>query len=167
MPPLPSPDSHFLSAAEGWLALGVPAEAERELDLIGREFIEHPDYLEVWWHILAVRCDWMTAVPIARKLLQAAPDRASGWLHLAYAIRRASDDGLNAAWDVLLPAHDKFPKEPTIAYNLACYACQLQKHEDALKWMRIAIRHGGRKNMVSMALADEDLQPLWTEIGLL
>jgi len=35
--------------------------------------------------------------------------------------------GAKAAWDALLPAADKFPNNPNIPYNLACYACQMNK----------------------------------------
>lgn len=165
MPDIATPDSHFLSAAEGWLALGNPHEAEAELNLVSREFVDHPDYLEVWWHLLVSRKDWMTAVPVARKLLQAAPERPSGWLNLAYAIRRATEGGLNAAWDVLLPAFERFPTEPIIAYNLGCYACQLEKTDQAVEWLRIAMKHGSKKLIKAMASEDEDLQSLWEVIA--
>ncbi len=51
----------------------------------------------------------------------------AGWLHRAYALRRVANGGLPQAWDALLPAAEKFPGEPVIAYNLSCYACQMQQ----------------------------------------
>ena len=71
---------------------------------------------------------------------------------------------MEKAWDALLPAAEKFPKEPVIPYNLACYACQLQKLEDARSWLKRAIEIGGKERMKEMALEDPDLQPLWKEI---
>ena len=62
-----------------------------------------------------------------RALIAAAPDRAVGWLHHAYALRRATGGGLLAAFNALSPVADKFPDEATIPYNLACYTCQMQR----------------------------------------
>jgi hypothetical protein len=47
------------------------------------------------------------------------------WIHQAYALRRMTGGGIKAAWDARLPAADRFPSQPMIAFNLACYACQL------------------------------------------
>ena len=44
---LPPPNNHFLEAAVGWLELGNPTEALVELNQIGREFVDHPQVLEV------------------------------------------------------------------------------------------------------------------------
>ena len=101
---------------------------------------------------------------IARCELAAAPDESSGWLHRAYALRRVSDGGLSQAWDALLPAAKIFPKEPIIAYNLSCYACQMQQLDIARHWLRRAAAAGQKIEIKKMALADDDLQPLWEEI---
>ena len=90
--------------------------------------------------------------------------RPAGWLHRAYALRRTPDGGLAKAWDALLPAAEKFPKEPTVLYNLSCYACQMQQLDIARRWFKKALKVGGRENVKRMALADGDLQPLWDEI---
>jgi tetratricopeptide (TPR) repeat protein len=158
------PDLHCLSAAIGWIELGVPAEAEAELDRISAEKQSHPDVLEVRWLVLAQLKRWDGALTVARALLKGAPNRCSGWLHQAYALRRAAKNGLQQAWDALLPAYDKFPREPTIPYNLSCYACQLQQLEEARAWLKRALKMGDKQKIKQMALDDPDLQPLWQEI---
>jgi hypothetical protein len=72
--------------------------------------------------------------------------------------------GLPKAWDALLPAAKQFPDEPVIAYNLSCYACQMQQPDIARAWLLRAVKAGGKETIKKMALADDDLQPLWTEI---
>src|SRR5512136_1227844 len=129
--PLEPPDTHYLSAAVGWLGLHNIAEARAELALIRVAQQNHPDVLEVRWQICADEQRWAEGLQIARALLNSAPERASGWLHQAYALRRVRDGGLKQAWEALLPAFEKFPKEPIIAYNLSCYACQMQELEAA------------------------------------
>ena len=101
---------------------------------------------------------------VARKLLRRAPDRVSGWLHHAYALRRAPEGGLEKAWEALKPAAEKFPKEPIIPFNLSCYACQMRQLDEARLWLKRALKIGGKEKIKQMALGDPDLQPLWDEI---
>jgi hypothetical protein len=158
------PDVHYLSAAIGWLELGVAAESEAELNRISASLQSHPDVLEVRWLILAQTRRWDNALAVARALLRTAPQRSSGWLHQAYSLRRAFSDGLQQAWDALLPAYDKFPREATIPYNLSCYACQMRQLDQARAWLRRALKIGDAEKIKRMALDDPDLQPLWEEI---
>jgi hypothetical protein len=65
----------------------------------------------------------------------------------------------------LLPAADKFPSEPVIAYNLGCYACQMNQLIAALGWLQRAIGAGHKEAIKKMALEDDDLKPLWPEIA--
>ncbi len=164
MQTLEPPDSHYLDAAIGWLGLHCAAEARAELEQIAGINQNHPAVLEVRWSISAQERQWSDALQIACVELTLAPDDAAGWLHRAYALRRVSDGGLTQAWDALLPAAKKFPSEPVIAYNLSCYACQMQQLDIARHWLQRAVLAGQRETIKKMALADEDLQPLWPEI---
>jgi tetratricopeptide (TPR) repeat protein len=162
--PLEPPEMHYLSAALGWLGLGNADEAEAELAHIPAARQSHPDVLEARWLICAEEQRWDQGLQIARTLLEAAPDRATGWLHQAYALRRVPGGSIRKAWEALLPAFDKFPHEEIISYNLSCYACQLQQLEAARVWFKRALVIGGRERMKKMALADADLKCLWEEI---
>ena len=167
MAPLQPPDTHQLAAAIGWLELGNVAEAEAELERISPSQHNHPDVLEVRWLICVERKQWPAGLQIAQALVRGAPKRCSGWLHRAYALRRVPGGTLQRAWKALLPAFDKFPREPIIAYNLACYACQLQQLEAARTWIKRALILGGQHRIQAMALSDPDLEPLWDEIRAL
>jgi tetratricopeptide (TPR) repeat protein len=164
MQPLEPPETHYLSAAQGWVELGNLTEARAELAQISATRQIHPDVLEVRWFICAEEQHWEEGLQVARSLLHAAPDRASGWLHQAYALRRVSNGGVSKAWDALLPAFDLFPKESIIPYNLSCYACQLNQLETARDWFKRALMTGDKDQIKRMALADPDLEPLWPEI---
>lgn len=164
MQKLEPPDSHYLNAAVGWLELGLRAEAAAELDQISPAHQKHPDVLEARWSLLAHEKRWDAALIAARDLLTEAPTRSSAWLHHAYALRRAKDGGLQQAWDALKSAATKFPEEPIICFNLACYACQLEQLDEARDWLKRAMKIGGREHIKHMALMDEDLKPLWKEI---
>jgi tetratricopeptide (TPR) repeat protein len=164
MAKLEPPDAFALSAALGWLELGSPQEALAELAQVAPENQSHPGVLEVRWAVLAQLKHWDQALAAASELVRVAPGNASGWLHRAYALRRVSAGGLAQAWDALLPAAEKFKEEFIIPYNLACYACQLNRLEEARTWFDRAMRTGQPSEIKQMALADEDLKPLWTEI---
>jgi len=155
---------HSLSATIGWLELGNIAEARAELDQIDSDLAQHPDVLEVRWLLCAEEKRWDEGLQVARALLKAAPNRSTGWLHQAYALRRVPNGTVKHAWDALLPAFDKFPKESTISYNLACYACQMGQLDAARTWFQRALVIGGRDKIKHMALDDSDLKPLWEEI---
>ncbi len=164
MQPLEPPDIHYLSAALGWLGLGNSSEARAELAQIRAGQQNHPDVLEVRWQVCAEERRWPEGLQIARALMHGAPELASGWLHQAYALRRVADGGVKKAWDALLPAAEKFPKESIIAYNLSCYACQMQQLETARNWLNKAVAIGNKERIKEMALADPDLEALWEEI---
>ena len=164
MQKLEPPDTHYFSAAVGWLELGNLAEARAELAQISPAQQEHPDVLEVRWLVSAEQKHWEEGLQIAQALLRRAPKRSSGWLHQAYALRRVPDGSVQKAWEALLPAFDKFPKEPTIPFNLSCYACQLRQLDAARDWLKRAVAVGGKEKIKRMALKDSDLEPLWDEI---
>lgn len=161
------PDTHYFLAAVGWLELGNLSEARAELAQVSAPQQEHPDVLELRWAISAEEKRWDEALQVAQALVRRAPKRSSGWLHQAYALRRVADGGIQKAWDALLPAVHKFPKEPTIPFNLSCYACQLRQLDLARDWLNRAVAVGGREKIKRQALNDSDLEPLWPEIRLL
>lgn len=158
------PDAHYLAAAVGWLELGNAAEAAAELNQVRPIWQSHPDVLELRWLICAEQRHWEDALRAASALVERAPERATGWLHRAYALRRVPQGGLELAWDALLPAFDKFPSEPIISYNLSCYACQMHRLDEARTWFKRALAIGGKRRVKKMALGDTDLKPLWEEI---
>jgi predicted Zn-dependent protease len=164
---LEPPDTHYFLAAVGWIELGNLAEARAELAQVSAAQQEHPDVLELRWSISAEEKRWDEALQVAQALLHCAPKRSSGWLHKAYALRRVAHGGIQKAWEALLPAFNKFPKEPIIPFNLSCYACQLRQLDLARDWLNRAVAVGGREKIKKMALEDADLEPLWAEIRLL
>lgn len=79
--------------------------------------------------VLAVRAqlhqeqrNWEVARDVAAELCRREPENAGWWIMFAYSTRRAGS--LNAAEAILLAAEKIHPDEPTILFNLGCYACQ-------------------------------------------
>jgi tetratricopeptide (TPR) repeat protein len=163
--PLDPPDIHHLNAALGWLELGNHLEANAELENIAPAFRSHPAVLELRWQIFAKVGNWIACLDLATAMVAIAPEFATGWIYRASSLRRAPGGGLAPAQAVLLQAWQKVPREPIIAYNLACYVCQLGKLKDAWDWLEKAFDIGDQKTLKLMALEDPDLEKLWMEIG--
>jgi Flp pilus assembly protein TadD len=161
-PALEPPDSFNLQAAEGWLGLGNPAEADRELRQLPPELDRHPHVLHVRWEICAATRRWESALEIAASLVQIAPEEPTGWIHRSYSLhelRRTLE-----ARENLLRVVERFPANTTMRYNLACYECQLGQLPQAREWLRQAFGLGNLLDMKTMALADPDLAPLREDI---
>jgi predicted Zn-dependent protease len=158
-------DQRQLDAAEGWLELGNHLEANEELEQITPEMRGHPAVLAVRYEIYSKAKKWGGAAEIASTLVKLLPERPAFWINLAYSTRRKPGGGIPQAKEVLTEARVKFPKEYMIAYNLACYECQLGDRKRALLHLEEAIDLAGKKDIRLMALDDPDLEPLWPDIS--
>jgi tetratricopeptide (TPR) repeat protein len=163
MKPLDLYDQRHLEAAEGWIELGNPLEANGELENITAENRAHPAVLEVRWQIYAKAKKWDAALDIASALIQLAPEHPLGWVHRSYSLHELKRP--EEARDNLLRVVDKFPQDPIMRYNLACYECQLGQLEQAKSWLQKAFELGDPMKIKLMALEDPDLELLWREIG--
>lgn len=161
--PLQPPHCIHVRAAEGWLELGNLAEANGELEKIPAKLRTHPDVLEVRWQIGARAGQWEACLRLARAMVKRAPEQSSGWIGLAFALHELKMT--QEAWDSLLGVAAKFPQEPTIPYNLACYGAQLGRLWEAERWLKQAFQVGEPKVLKPFALADPDLKPLWERIA--
>lgn len=160
---LEPPDSHLVSAASGWIDLGLPEEAERELAQLSPEANLHPQTLAVQWDLFAHLARWEAALAVASRLLEADRNRPTGWINRSYALhglRRTAE-----AREALLPAVPLFPSVGVIPYNLACYACQLGKLDEARRWLKQAMIVDGREIVLDRARTDDDLLPLAPELN--
>jgi tetratricopeptide (TPR) repeat protein len=155
-------DKFILDAAGGWLMLGNAAEAKLELEKISAKAARSPEALMLAWDIQAQAHDWQAAVKTGQSLIQQAPESPEGYIKLAYALHELKRT--REAWDTLAPVGERFGENWLIPYNLACYACQLGRADEALKLLRRALRHGDREQIQSMALNDGDLQPIRPQI---
>lgn len=163
---LEPPDSHYLNAATGWLMLGNVAEARDEFNQIRLALRTHPEVMDFEWRLLARERRWHAAADVAEQLVRIRADDPSAWVHRSYALhelRRTRE-----AYEQLLPAVGRFPKEAIIRYNLACYTAQLGDLTAARRWLERALAldesADDKRARLTGALEDPDLQPLWPEM---
>jgi tetratricopeptide (TPR) repeat protein len=158
-------DLKHLDAAEGWLGLGDWQEANEEWEQITPAVRSHSRALNVRWAICAKAAKWDEAIKIARLLAETYPRNGLGWVHWAYSLHELKRT--EEAQKILLGVLDKFSKDATVQYNLACYACCLGHLETAMARLVEAFKLTGEEELRSAALDDPDLKPLWRQIGKL
>jgi predicted Zn-dependent protease len=145
-----------LSHAQGYLGLGMVTEAAAELEKIPAPDCDEPAVLAVRLAVLQERCEWPALRAVAAEFVRRAPGQAAGWVTWAYATRRA--DSITAAEKILLEAEHVHPQEPTIQFNLGCYASQRGALAEARRRVDRAIKLD--QTFAALAATDPDLEPL-------
>lgn len=153
-------DQRRLLAAQGFLELGMPLEANEELERIDPQVRHFPEVLAVRVEIYQTLERWELMQVVAKKLTESDPKNPRWALKFAYAVRRA--DSLESARTVLLDAVERFPTVAAIHYNLACYECQLRHLESAKARLRSAFELDAKLRL--QALEDSDFEPLWLSL---
>lgn len=159
--PLSSEDQFHVTRAEGFLALGMAKEAETALGGVSLESACAPEVLVIRLSLFQKEGRWAAMQAAARRMVHLDPANSQWAISLAYATRRA--ESTEMARLILLEALDRFPEEPVVHYNLACYDCELDDLSSAREFLKAALRLS--PEMKSMAREDEDLQPLWKSLA--
>ena len=165
IPEIPLPHRHRVRAAEGWLMLGDPGEALAELDRLPDGFRQRLEVLSLHWAACTALKRWDEAWSVANAQWTLHPEVVESWVHRSYAARRHSGGSVAKAFGLLEPALERFPGEPILHYNLACYLAQMGRLEEAWLRFRGALEVGDAIEFRTMGLADEDLRPIWPRIA--
>lgn len=148
----------------GWLGLHNWREAELEIEKISAENRHNPAVLLTEYDIYATAKDWGRAADVADIMITVIGDGAALRLSLAYAVRRKPGGSVEEARAILTKGEELFPGESMIAYNLACYECQLGNMDAARDWLDKAMARGDAKQIKALAVNDSDLEPIWAEL---
>jgi len=148
-----------LSHAQGYLALGMVEEAAAELDRIPAPDNDTLEILAVRLAVLQEQKDWPVLRQIAAAFVRRSPSDAGAWVTWAYATRRA--ESIEAAEKILLEAELLHAREPTIQFNLGCYACQ--RGDLGAARIRVDRAIALDRKFAAAAISDPDLAPLRAE----
>lgn len=157
---VPDEVSWRLERCDGFLDLRMPDRAGAELDAIPAEHQRRPDVQRLRLRLLIDRHDWPAARELAQSLRDSNPKACESWIQLAYTTRRARS--LADAQVVLSEAVRRFPDVSVIRFNLACYACQSGRLDEARRYLHQAFILD--RSYREAALEDEDLRPLWPDL---
>lgn len=145
-----------LAHARGYLELDMVAEAAAELAWIPAPENETDAVVAVRLAVLQEQKNWPALAALAGGFVRRTPGNAAAWVTWAYATRRA--DSLAAAEKILLEAERHHRAEPTIQFNLGCYACQRGDLQAARDRVNRAISLDSK--FAEAAATDPDLAPL-------
>ena len=145
-----------LSYAEGYLLLGMKAQAAEALDQISGEDRDATPVLAMWMTVHNERGDWAKATQAGAVVCEREPQIAHHWIQWAYATRRHA--GIAAARDILMRGVGLHPREAVFHFNLACYEAQLGHLDDARAFLDTAC--GLEADFSEFAKTDPDLAPL-------
>jgi Flp pilus assembly protein TadD len=145
-----------ISYAQGYLALGMVAEAAAELAQLPPADSQRPEALAVQLAILHEQKKWDEVRDLARELVRRSPSEPALWVTWAYATRRS--ESLAAAEKILREAVVHHPVEATIQFNLGCYACLRGDLVSARALVDRAIALDPKFSQ--LAATDPDLAPL-------
>lgn len=150
-----------LIAASGYLDLGMGQEAWDELDAMPPGDRARSEIVVMRLVILQSMALWDKAAEIAIGAVRHYPDCADLYLMGAYAIRRHLD--VSAALEFLQGGQPCLIENAAYWFNRGCYHCQLGELEDAKACVQRAVDLD--RSFQQMALDDDDLEPLWEELG--
>ena len=145
-----------ISYAQGYLALGMVAEAAAELAQLPAADSRRTEALAVRLAVLHAQKKWAEVCELARDLVRHSPAEPALWVTWAYATRRS--ESLAAAEKILREAAAHHPVEATIQFNLGCYACQRGDLVAARALVDRAIALDPK--FEQLAATDPDLEPL-------
>jgi tetratricopeptide (TPR) repeat protein len=145
-----------VSAAQGYVELGLPLEANEELEQIDAEQRDYTEVLAVRVKIYSALEKWELMRTVAKRLALIDPDVPQWTVSWAYATRRA--DSIEAARLILVNAVERMPDVAIFHYNLACYECRLGNIEGAKSRLQRTFKLDPAFKL--KALDDEDLEGL-------
>ena len=151
-----------LQRCDGFLDLHMPARARAEWARIPAAHQSHRAGVEILLRLAMEEQNWAEAADLAEALTKRYPDEPAYPVQLAYCTRRK--ESIAAARSILLEASRRFKKTAVIPYNLACYECQLGHREEALTYLKRAVKLNA--GFIKMALDDEDLEPIWALLDI-
>jgi Flp pilus assembly protein TadD len=146
---------HF-ERAQGWLLLDKYVEAVAALEEIPAAYQTRTEVLLVRGHAHQSAKQWVQAEDTFRQLLAIDDTDAQHWISLAYAVRRSKS--IKDAEPILRDARLKFPAVALISFNLACYAAQEGRIEEAKLLLSEALHL--EPDLRAIAQTDPDLSPL-------
>lgn len=146
-----------LQAADGYLYLGMPAEALQELHDVPAPERNHSAVLLAQVRVLLHLKDWGAAETLSSHGSARHPEEEEFMVQRAFALHQLHKG--EQAVEVLLAAPEWIRRTGILHYNLACYEARLGDLSTARQCIRAAIQLNAA--MKKNAKLDPDLQSLW------
>lgn len=150
-------------AAQGYVELGLFAEARAQLAKLPEAAVKRVDVVEVILLCLMAESQWGEAFEMALGLCSTEPEEPGGFIHAAYCLHELGRTA--EAVDLLGRGPSALRSKPVFYYNMGCYYARLGDEEKALKLLRQSFEMDGTLRMV--AKKDPDLDQLRAQVQML
>jgi hypothetical protein len=145
--------THILRRTYGWLELGCPDEALKQLDELPDVLHSSRDVLKLKCKILAVAESWNDLKSVSAASAKYYPNEAAFAELWAWAEHKGGRSA--EAYTLLLDASQKFEKTWRTNYFLACFAHSTQRSQEAAEWLGHAfLLHSAPGQLKEMALEE-------------
>jgi tetratricopeptide (TPR) repeat protein len=128
-------DRH-ISAAQGYLELGLLKEAREELAALPVEAQARVDVIEITLLCLMGEHQWEEAFALASALCLAEPAEPGGFIHAAFCLHEMGRTA--EALDFLSRGPAELRTKPVYFYNMGCYHAKLGQLDKALRYLKQA-----------------------------
>jgi tetratricopeptide (TPR) repeat protein len=145
-----------IRAAEGYVELGMPAEALAHLNEIPVEDQDRPEALRMRIQIVLQIRDWQTALELSLRMCELFPLESYGFIHAGFCLHELGQTA--KAKEKLLGGPPSLLDEPIYYYNLGCYEAVLGNLDQAKAYLRASFRLN--KTFRDIAQKDPDLAPI-------
>jgi predicted Zn-dependent protease len=123
-----------IAAAQGYVELGLHAEAQEELTHLPQHQRDRSDVVELTVLCLMQEGRWASALKKAHHLCQNEPNQPGGFIHAAYCLHEL--ERTQEALDLLARGPASLRSKPVYYYNLGCYLARLGQDEKALQLLK-------------------------------
>jgi predicted Zn-dependent protease len=123
-------------AAQGYVELGLFAEAREELGALPENVFDRTDVIELTVLLLMGEQRWEEALAHARQLCEAEPDEPGGFIHAAYCLHEMGRT--REAIDVLVRGPASLQGKAVFFYNMGCYRARLGEVDAAVEMLQAA-----------------------------
>jgi hypothetical protein len=152
----------ILLAAEGYLELGMTADAFREFESLPPSARTGIEGLTLLMEIHRAEEEWEAMESVAARLWEAEPENVDHWIDWALALRQS--DSVGSARVLLLEAVERFPDEALLHFHLACCECRLGNISEARRHL-LESKKRCRVCRVLMLTDEGDLEPFWVDFS--
>ena len=149
-----------ISAAQGYLELGLVDEARRELKPLSASLSQRSDVIEL--HLLCLMAEqrWDEAVSFAENLIRSEPKEPGGYIHAAYCLHELGRT--SEALQILIKGPKSLRTKSVFYYNAGCYNARLGQVEEALKLLQRSFEMDHSLRL--LARKDPDLARLHSQL---
>ncbi len=153
----PAATERALAAVDGYMFLGLPHEAQKELDAIRPEDQSSSPILRARVRVLLLLKEWQAASRLGERGCLLYPEDQEFVVQRVFSLHQLHRD--EDALTLLLSAPDWIRRTGILHYNLACYEARLGDISTARQCIRVAIEMNA--GIKASAETDPDLLPIW------